>query len=673
MDAATFAAWLASPARVPVVLVDATASVAGTDAVVRLSSREFATLPTDAPANTPYLPRISGGVSVTEQLPLDLTGSGMAWGDIRINNLDGGCDDWLGWVWANRPVTVLLGDISWPRSEFWPVFVGLIEDIDSPGRGELALKLRDSLQRLNTPVTETKLGGTTDNKDRLLPLSFGHLFNIEPLLITPNVHEYQVHQGAVTQIVEVRDQGLPVSFTPNLAAGTFRLNQRPFGQVTADVVAQAQATANAPALIKLLATQYGKASKRFAVSEVDAASFAQMTVLCPQPLGVYLAERDNVLAVCQRLAASVGCMLSVSRLGKLRLVRLGAPAASARVVGLPDIVLGSDQLGERPAVVAGVKLGYAHNGAAQSSGLAGGLAGGVPEAHKTLFTEEWQLATQSSAATATLYRLHTEPEQIDTLLVRRTDADAEAGRRLALEKTPRHVVKTRGMAQLLDFTVGDSVTVQLSRWGLHTGAAALVVGAKPDWLERRTDLELLVWAQPVADVTAAGPGTGYQHDSVRTLQAASPRVVAVTLPGNVTVAGSQVTGALGGGVTINGTQIVGGINASALYGTVSTNLLEANVVKSYTIQTYSLDAGQITSGTISTTRLAADVVTSNNLTSQMANIPWLEVNTLVVRNMLYSNKNGFNYINGQDLGAFIIRGVPRSATIDGVPATIQFN
>jgi hypothetical protein len=550
--------------------------------VVRLSSREFATLPTDAPANAPYLPRISGGVSVTESLPLDLTGSGMAWGDIRINNLDGGCDAWLGWVWANRPVTVLLGDAGWPRSEFWPVFVGLIEDIDSPGRGELALKLRDSLQRLNTPVTETKLGGKTDNKDRLLPLSFGHLFNVEPLLITPNVHEYQVHQGAVTQIVEVRDQGLPVSFTPNLAAGTFRLNQRPFGQVTADVVAQGQATANAPALIRLLATQYGKASERFAVSEVDSASFARIEALCPQPVGLYLAERDNVLAVCQRLAASVGCMLSVSRLGKLRLVRLGAPSASARVVGLPDIVLGSDQLGERPAVVAGVKLGYAHNGTTQSSGL----AGGVPEAHKTLYAEEWQLATQSSASTATLYRLHTEPEQIDTLLVRRTDADTEAGRRLALEKTPRHVVKVRGVAHLLDLTVGDSVMVSLPRWGLHTGAAALVVGAKPDWLERRTDLEILVWAAPVADVTASGPGAGWQHESVRALQTASSRILAITLPPNVSVPGGQVTGTLNPSVSVSTGQLSGAgaswlqggaVPVSALVGQIPTSQLTGTI------------------------------------------------------------------------------------------------
>jgi hypothetical protein len=664
MDAVTFAAWLASPARVPVVLVDATASVAGADAVVRLSSREFATLPTDAPANAPYLPRISGGVSVTESLPLDLTGSGMAWGDIRINNLDGGCDAWLGWVWANRPVTVLLGDISWPRSKFWPVFVGLIEDIDSPGRGELALKLRDSLQRLNTPVTETKLGGTTDNKDRLLPLSFGHLFNVEPLLITPNVHEYRVHQGAVTQIVEVRDQGLPVSFTPNLAAGTFRLNQRPFGQVTADVVAQGQATANAPALIRLLATQYGKASERFAVSEVDSASFARIEALCPQPVGLYLAERDNVLAVCQRLAASVGCMLSVSRLGKLRLVRLGAPSASARVVGLPDIVLGSDQLGERPAVVAGVKLGYAHNGTTQSSGL----AGGVPEAHKTLYAEEWQLATQSSASTATLYRLHTEPEQIDTLLVRRTDADTEAGRRLALEKTPRHVVKVRGVAHLLDLTVGDSVMVSLPRWGLHTGAAALVVGAKPDWLERRTDLELLVWAAPVADVTAAGPGAGYQHDSVRTLQAASPRVVAVTLPGNVTVSGGQVTGPLGSSVTIGTGQ---------LSGTLNLGQLPSTVVNAYTFNSYSVNAAQITAGTISTTRLAADVVTTNTLTAKISEADAIWTKNLFVWSGTTSIPNALiNNINGQPI-EYLIRAVvrewPWSATIDGVPATIQFN
>ncbi len=669
MDAAGFAAWLAAPGRMPVVLVDVTASIAGVDTVVRVSSREFVSWPTDSPANVPYLARVDGGVSVNESLPLDLSGSGMSWGDIRLNNLDGELDAWLGWVWANRPVTVRLGDMTWPLSDFQTVFVGVVEDLGCPGRGELALKLRDSLQRLNTPVTETKLGGTTDNKDRLLPLSFGHLFNIEPLLITPNVHEYRVHSGAVSSIVEVRDQGLPVSITANAAAGTFRLNQRPFGQVTADVVAQVQAVGNAPALIRLLATQYGKASERFSLAEIDAASFAQMEALCPQPVGLYLSDRDNVLSVCQRLAASVGCMLSVSRLGKLRLVRLGAPAGSARTVSLPDIVLGSDQLSERPAVVAGVKLGYARNWSAQSSGL----AGGVPEAHKTLYAEEWQLATQSDAATATAYRLHTEPEQVDTLLVRRTDADAEAGRRLALEKTPRHVVKVTGVAHLLDLTVGDSVTVALARWGLHVGAPGLVVGAKPDWLERRTELEILVWAAPVADVTASGPGAGWQHDSVRTLQAASPRVVAVTLPGNVTVSGSQVTGALGGGVTINGTQIVGGINASALYGTVSTGLLESNVVKSYTIQTYSLDAGQITSGTISTTRLAADVATVNNLTTLIASIPWLDVNTLVVHNQLFSSNNGLNYINGQSIDAFIRKGTQFPATVDGMPVTIQFS
>ena len=303
----------------------------------------------------------------------------------------------------------------------------MVEDIDSSERGQLALKLRDPLQRLNVPVTEAKLGGATANKDRLLPLAFGHVFNLTPLLVNPSLHEYRVHQGAVSKIVEVRDQGLPVSFTTaGLGPGLFRLNQRPFGEVTADVVATVEAAGTAPALIRLLATQYGQVTERFAAAEIDGANFAAMSALCPQPVGLYLSVRENVLAVCQQLAASVGCMLQVSRAGQLRLVRLAAGGAPVAELTPSGYVLGSDKITSRPAVEAGVQLGYARNWSEQNSGL----AGGVPEAHKTLYGAQWQQATKSDAAVAARWRLHTEPVQVDTLLVRRVDADAEAQRRL---------------------------------------------------------------------------------------------------------------------------------------------------------------------------------------------------------------------------------------------------
>ena len=100
-------------------------------------------------------------------------------------------------------------------------------------------------------------------------------------------------------------------------------------------------------------------------------------------------------------------------------------------------------------------------------------------------------------------------------------------------------------------------------------------------------------------------------------------------------------------------------------------------LKSYTIQTYSLDAGQITSGTISTTRLSADVVTTNTLTAKISEADAIWTKNLFVWSGTASIPNALiNNINGQPL-ELLIRGVvrawPWSATIDGVPATIQFN
>ena len=605
MDQSTFDAWLRQPGAQRVVLVEAMADVGGVETAVFLSSREFASAPDDVPANQPYLAVVDEGVSLTDRLQLDLSGSGMSWGDIRLNNLDGRLDGLLGYVWRQRAVKVLLGDGGWPRRDFWPVFSGVVEDIDSSERGQLALKLRDPLQRLNAPVTEVKLGGATANKDRLLPLAFGHVFNLTPLLVNPSLHEYRVHQGAVSQIVEVRDQGLPVSFTTaGLGPGLFRLNQRPFGEVTADVVATVEAAGTAPALIRLLATQYGQVTERFAAAEIDGANFSAMAALCPQPVGLYLSDRENVLAVCQQLAASVGCMLQVSRAGQLRLVRLAAGGVPVAALTPSGYVLGSDKITSRPAVEAAVQLGYAKNWSEQNSGL----AGGVPEAHKTLYGAQWQQATKSDAAVAARWRLHTEPVQVDTLLVRRVDADAEARRRLNMARTVRHVVQAQFKADFLGLQSGDAVTLTMARWGLHVGVTGLVVEAQPNWLTGRTTLSVLIWQDVPADVSAPGSTAGLQHDTVRALQVASPRVDPVYLPGNVIVPGSQVSGALGGSVTINGSQIYGGINASALFGTVSTSLLQADVVKASTINTYSLSANQITSGTINTSLLQADVL-----------------------------------------------------------------
>ena len=158
-----------------------------TSPVRYLSTVAYTTLPTDTPANRVYSPVVAGGVALSESLPLDGSAT-LSVGDIEIHNEDGALDAWLSDVWNNRRVQVFVGDVTWPRADFRLIFDGIAAGLESRAAGRLNITLRDKLQRLNTPVSEALLGGTTANKDRLQPITLGECHNIEPLLADPATH-----------------------------------------------------------------------------------------------------------------------------------------------------------------------------------------------------------------------------------------------------------------------------------------------------------------------------------------------------------------------------------------------------------------------------------------------------------------------------------------------------
>ncbi|MBH1985297.1 MAG: hypothetical protein I8H79_22345, partial [Burkholderiales bacterium] len=204
-----FLAWLQSPSAIRMVLIEAQVNVAGQEVTRYIASRPYVTGPADVPANTEYLPLATGGLAFTEQV--SLTGeAGLSGGDIELDNGDGALDGWLLDVWRNRAIKAWAGDPSWQRADFRLVFDGIIDDVGSSSRETINLVLRDKLQRLNTPITEVKLGGTTPNKDAILPIPFGECHNVSPLLTDPVTLEYGF-LGAVESSFEVRTNGKPIA------------------------------------------------------------------------------------------------------------------------------------------------------------------------------------------------------------------------------------------------------------------------------------------------------------------------------------------------------------------------------------------------------------------------------------------------------------------------------
>lgn len=454
-----------------------------------LSTVAYTTLPTDSPANRVYSPVVSGGVAFTETLPLDDSAT-LSVGDIELNNDDGLLDSWLDDVWVNKPIRIYIGDVSWVRADFRLIFTGIVDNINSRAANRLNISLRDKLQRLNTPVSETLLGGTTPNKDRLIPLCFGEVHNVEPLLVDPATLKYKVHGSAIERLIEVRDNGVPVSINESLIDGTFTLVAQQAGTITCSVQGDKPTTySNRIAdTITRLVTGYGKVSDRLTTADIDTAQFAEFNAAHPQPVGVYLNDRSNVIEVCQQLASSVGAQISMSREGLLRLLKITLPATGTPLVVTPsDYVAKSLEITERVDVKAAIKVGYCKNYTTQT-----GLNTGLPASHKDLFMQEYLSVTAKNQSVADTYKLNTEPVQTDTLLLTESDATAEANRLLTLWQQPRTVYKFVGYSHLLTVPLGQALTLVSPRFGLSEGKTGIVVGIQSDWVSRRVTIEVLI-------------------------------------------------------------------------------------------------------------------------------------------------------------------------------------
>lgn len=481
MTDAEFTEWLKYGGRA-VTLVEVS-----TETPRYLSTVAYTTLPTDTPANLGYTPVVASGVSFSERLSLEGKAS-LSYGDIEIHNEDGSFDSWLEDVWVNRAITISVGDITWPRSQFVTLFSGVVASFESRSSGRLNIILRDKMERLNTPVSEAELGGTSENKDRLIPVTLGEVHNVSPLLVDAANHVYQVNNGQCEGIIEVRDNGVPVSTTSNLFAGTFTLLASPAGTITASVQGVTPYVNTVAGCVKILVKSYGTPTERFTDSDIDLTNFSNFDTANPQPVGVYLSDRSNVLAVVQELSESVGATLAMSREGKLRLIKFAFPVTSHSVeIEESDYEAGSFQLKSRPEVLAGVRLNFCKNWTVQTA-----LDTGIPSEHKDLFAQEWLTTVVRDSATATAYRLYAEPEEVPTLLLRRSDAETEAQRRLDLWKTQRNVYAFRGFAHLLRLELGQKVLLKSKRFGLTEGKPGIVVGINSDWVSKRADIEVII-------------------------------------------------------------------------------------------------------------------------------------------------------------------------------------
>ncbi len=375
------------------------------------------------------------------------------------------------------------------------IFVGVCAGIAPNGQNKFNLKLRDKLELLNVALTDAKLGGSGPNADSLIPVCLGENHNVTALLRDDGT--YQVHNGAMesssptgTVDIEGRSNGVPVELTVNASTGIITLTHSYYGTMTFSVKGDKTGGVyinTVAALITRVVKNYGLASNQFVDADLDLVNLAAFEVANPQPVGYYAAERVNILDVCQALADSVGAQLSMSRIGELRLLKIGEPASFGMDVHPKYMVEKALTPTSVTEPVGAIKLAFCKNWTVQPD-----LQTTIPAAHKDLFGKEWLTTTPPEPTVAALYRLDAEPKQENSLLLRKVEADVEAQRRLDFWSVPRHVYEFEGTPEMMMLELGQGVQVFHPRFGMTSGVNGQIVSLAPDWLNARVKVGFIV-------------------------------------------------------------------------------------------------------------------------------------------------------------------------------------
>jgi len=480
---AQYAAWLDDSTAQRVTLYRVGCLSGGVQTWRRLSNKPFT-----GPAAAPYSASIAKDLVITRSISQDGEAK-LSAGAVEVWNINGELDSWFDDVFVNQGVFALVGDASWDESDYRVEFVGALADI-APGSDDTKIQLnfRDALQRLNTPVSEAKFADGT-----LIPGVLGEVANMTPKYDSVTGCWYY-HWGAAEGLIEPRTDGKKrspdVTDEPTNGRYAFNTAVGP-GAVTCSV--QGDKTGGvyrnriAP-LVQLLATTYGKASTRMTVDDIDTANFAAFDAANPQPVGLAILERTNVLTACAQLAASKGAQLIPSMLGKLQLIQYAVPKSATLDIPLSMQVQGTLTLVDRSPVAAAVQIGYCRNYTTQPN-----LQTSLPPEHKQLFATEWPTyTTPVDQATQAANSLYADPVMEQTCLLRTADAKDEGDRRLAFRKVRHPIYRVELTPAGLRLQLGEARNLFGTRYGLQNGKPGQVTSLTTDFGQYSVIAEITV-------------------------------------------------------------------------------------------------------------------------------------------------------------------------------------
>ncbi|MDB5490364.1 MAG: hypothetical protein JWO78_213 [Micavibrio sp.] len=478
---------------------------------VFLSDRGFITEPSDAPANQYFSARVENSFQMDISI---LTGTSFgdqgqpSYGSITIQNGDGELDALQSYYWEGRPITIKTGSLDFRYGQFATILQGQCNSIDVTD-DQIIISITDNSLRLdqNLDVNLYKgtggLEGSSDLNGKPKPLTFGEVYNIEPVLVNAATLVYQVHDGSILSVDAVRDRGValtlsgdvsditasappPGGYYTQLSAGLIRLGSTPGGVITADVHGDnAGGYVNTVGDIaqRIVKTRLGYRS--LSSSEIDGGTFNTLSVEVG-PCGAFLPETVSGRVVLDSLIRPALGFWTFSRQGVMIAGIIDAPGTPIFTIG-PDMIddQGVELVANIPTAEI-IKVGYRPSWTVQTPT---DIASGATDAIKTFVTEDYRyLSSKDLSARAQNAQL--VEQVVQTTLALQADAERLLTRMKRVYGQPRKLYRLTVYGLYFRLFVGNTVNLTYPRHGLDAGKNMLVTRVADDAETNSTILEL---------------------------------------------------------------------------------------------------------------------------------------------------------------------------------------
>jgi len=437
----------------------------GNSNAVYLASEPFISNATDTPAHTPFDEYILDGGALTRRITEAFYGySTTGLGAINLS-----LNDELIAIKNNgnikgQDIDIYLGEPSQAFADFTLIAKTQGNELKRTSDSEISLTFKDNAERLNQSITSTGE-----------PLTYGTVFNIEPVLEDASTLVYRVHDGAIEDITDVRDGGLSVSFTKDLTNGTFTLSTAAQGRITCDVKgAKVSGThlTSAKQIIPDLASRIGETISE---SDINIDEFE---------LGIFINDEQTLSSVLDKVALSVMGYWRYDRFGgfEFNLLPTDTATASAEIWD-DDINRGTWNEIRTIEPASKVECGYALNYTVQEDGL----FGAVSTSNRELYAKQQQYA-------ATENSLPQYPNatsiSFSTLLVHEADAQTVSDRRAAFRSIRHKVYSCEVFSAAFNFNVGQIIAlVDTPEFSANN---VIVLGLIDEPLSNLTQVEFLI-------------------------------------------------------------------------------------------------------------------------------------------------------------------------------------